>query len=548
MNNSTTFDLYYSPVEKHFCYHAIFGGYQIFILICNLIILIKGVSSVYLIKMPLLRINILILTIAFTIQSILQGAQSVLYVFSFIFHKDINIEICSGIRLFGNTVHGIVDFIPFSLAVIRYNIIFRKNKRMIVFWLSQILLVVIRLTRGIYPTVSNDSKYVPNGACGYVKAVNNDFMMALNIFSVSSEIVFPIVAFIINIIILKKVLKNFKKIEKENEKKEQKQLFWSMTIQILMPFFCHLPSIHLFILRLTGFKETVIHVIIVDTLNTIAYSSSYLSIDILWSKEFEKMPLLKINIRTLTIAYIVQSCFQIMPSFFYFYAYILECKINVLVCSGIKTFGNTVHGTVDFIPFSLSIVRYNKVVRQTNKHFWIFWIFQLFFIIIRMMAGIYPTISQQSTYEDDYSCTYVLNIHDFIMNILRLLALTFEIIFPIFGFVINIIILYKTLNMFKLPTRKEERKEQKQLFWFMTIQILIPFILHIPSIHVFILRIIGKSANIMFLFVCETLNTFAYSTSVFVSTLFVPKLRPIFFGICYVNSQSNNRTVKRISY
>ncbi|CEF70312.1 Hypothetical protein SRAE_2000494500 [Strongyloides ratti] len=421
--------------------------------------------------MPLLRINIVILSTAFSLQSILQGGQSALYVFSYILKKDINIDVCSAIRLFGNTVHGIVDFIPFSLAVIRYNIIFRKEKKMTLFWISQVILVIIRLTNGIYPTISSTSKYVSNSACGYVKSNSDNFMKGLQIFSISSEIIFPIIAFIINIIILDKASRNLKRPEKESGKKEQKQLFWSLTIQILMPFFCHLPSIHLAILRMTGFHETVLHVIIVDTLNTIAYS----------------------------------------------------------LCV-------------------LSIIRYNKVVRQTNKHFWIFWIFQLFFIIIRLLAGIYPTISKDYVLENDFSCVYVRNIHDTFMNVLRMLSLTFEIIFPIIGFIVNIIILYKTLPMFKSSVRKDERKEQKQLFWFMTIQILMPFLLHIPSIHVFILRISGFRISLTYLFTCETLNTFAYSTSVFISTLFVPKLKHIFFGICYTSPHSNNRTVKRVPY
>uniref|UniRef100_A0A0N5CH44 G_PROTEIN_RECEP_F1_2 domain-containing protein n=1 Tax=Strongyloides papillosus TaxID=174720 RepID=A0A0N5CH44_STREA len=224
--------------------------------------------------MPLLRINILILTIAFSVQSVLQGAPSFIYIFSFLLNRKIDIDICSAIRLFGTTIHGVVDFIPFSLAVIRYNLIFgKRNKKMWLFWISQVALVLIRLTNGIYPSIASSSFYVKHSSCGYVKANNDPFMLGLQIFSVTSEVVFPIVAFTINIVILRKVLVNLRVPAKENEKNEQKQLFWSMMIQILMPFFFHVPSINLQILRMTGFKSNVYQVIAVDTLNTIAYSS-----------------------------------------------------------------------------------------------------------------------------------------------------------------------------------------------------------------------------------------------------------------------------------
>uniref|UniRef100_A0A0K0F4N2 G-protein coupled receptors family 1 profile domain-containing protein n=1 Tax=Strongyloides venezuelensis TaxID=75913 RepID=A0A0K0F4N2_STRVS len=230
--------------------------------------------------MPLLRINILILSIAYLVQSILQGIPSYIYIFSYLLNQKIDIDICSAIRLFGTTVHGIVDFIPFSLAVIRYNLIFgKKNKKMWLFWISQIILVLIRLTNGIYPSIAKNSYYVKHSSCGYVKTNSDPFMLGLQIFSVTSEIIFPIIAFIINIVILQKVLVNLRIPAKENEKNEQKQLFWSMMIQILIPFFFHIPSINLQILRMTGFKSNVYQVIVVDTLNTIAYSSSvFLSI------------------------------------------------------------------------------------------------------------------------------------------------------------------------------------------------------------------------------------------------------------------------------
>uniref|UniRef100_A0A0N4ZM20 G_PROTEIN_RECEP_F1_2 domain-containing protein n=1 Tax=Parastrongyloides trichosuri TaxID=131310 RepID=A0A0N4ZM20_PARTI len=273
MNNSEKIDKWYHPVSKNVFYHTIFGGYQIYILIINLIVLIKAIKCDGLKKMPLLRINIFILSVAFFIQSILQGAPSIMYIFAYQFHLSIQIDVCSAIRLFGGTVHGIVDFIPFSLSVIRYNLIFgERNKSMIWFWFSQVILVLIRLMTGIYPSVAKSSIYIPNSSCGFVKATTDTFMIALRIFSVASEIVFPIMAFIINVIIVDKVLFNLKNTDLEIERKEQKQLFWSLSVQILLPFFCHLPSIYLMILRMLDFEDTVWHVIAVDTLNTIAYS------------------------------------------------------------------------------------------------------------------------------------------------------------------------------------------------------------------------------------------------------------------------------------
>uniref|UniRef100_A0A0K0F4N3 G_PROTEIN_RECEP_F1_2 domain-containing protein n=1 Tax=Strongyloides venezuelensis TaxID=75913 RepID=A0A0K0F4N3_STRVS len=274
----------------------------------------------------------------------------------------------------------------------------------------------------------------------------------------------------------------------------------------------------------------------------------------------KKMPLIKINIEALTISYMFQSIFKIIPILLYLHSYSWGDSINKNICSSFQNFANSVHSVVDLIPFTLSVVRFNIIIMKRTKHFWIFWMFLSQIVLIKIMSGIYPSISSNSFNQKNYSCPYVKNINDVFMNVLRYFVIVTEFLFPILGIIVNILILYKTLRIYDKMGRMEEKKEQKQLFWSMTIQILMPIILHLPSIYVLILRLSGMLSisfvklfsgiepQISLIIICDVLNTFSYSTSVFLSIIFITKLRNIFFGGFFVIALTKDRTLTRKSF